>query len=183
MKYTVLLAAADQANGLMQTRLSSAPDADTDQLRIQTVGRMKAGIECSVDELAKLAVLWDGEPVLDSAHLAAFRSPAFARQNAAEAIVTVKADGSRDERGLIWVVPVLRLVDHTLGAVKTVDDHGQVTAVDDQHAHFPVPVAIRLLELRSGEGSETPAAGDEPEYHFDGYRVEHSEKVVLTPHG
>jgi hypothetical protein len=183
MKYTVLLTETAHSNGLMQTRLSSPPDGSSDELRMQTSGRMKAGIECSVEELAKLATLWDGEPLLDADHVAAFRSASFARQASGEAVIGVKLDGPRDERGLVWVVPVMQLVDHTLGAVKTVDDNGQVTATDDEHAHFPLPVAIRILGLRSGDSGEASGSGDEPEYHFDGYRVEHSEKVALTPHG
>lgn len=183
MKYTVLLTDAEHSNGLMQTRLSSPPDGSTDELRVQTSGRMRAGIECSIGELAKLVTLWDSEPQLDAEHLAAFRSVAFARQNAGEAIGGLKMDGPRDERGLVWVVPVVQLVDYTLGAVKTVDEHGQVTAVDDEHAHFPLPVAIRILALRSGDGSDVSSNTNEPDYHFDGYRIDHSEKVALTPHG
>ena len=182
MKYTVLLA-TEPSNGVMQTRLSTAPDAASDQLRLQTAGRMKAGIECSVEELAKLTTLWDGEPVLDADHVAAFRSEAFAHRNAGDAIVSVKLSGPREERGLVWVVPVLGLVDHTLGSVTSTNDNGQVTAAAEEHAHLPLPVAIRILELRSGQGSEASTSGDEPEYHFDGYRIERSEKVVLTPHG
>jgi hypothetical protein len=183
MKYTVLLTSAEHANGLMQTRTSAAPDGSSDEIRIQTSGRMKAGIECSVEELSKLVTLWDGEPALDADHLAAFKSDTFDRRNASEAVTSVKLDGPKDERGLVWVVPVLQLVDHTLGAVRSVDDNGQVTAVDEEHARFPVPTAIRVLALRSGDGGGASDSGDEPEYHFDGYRVEHSEKVVLTPHG
>jgi hypothetical protein len=183
MKYTVLLTPAEHSNGLMQTRISSAPDGTTDELRMQTSGRMKAGMECSVDELAKLSSLWDSEPLLDADHLAAFRSAGFATQNAGEAVTALRLDGPRDERGLVWVVPVMQLVDYTLGAVKTVDDHGQVTAVEDEHAHFPLPVAIRILELRSGGIGDASSGGDEPEYHFDGYRTDHSEKVALIPHG
>lgn len=181
MKYTVLLS-AQSANGLMQTRLGAPGDAAVDQLRAQTAGRMKAGIECSVGELAKLASLWDGEPTLDSEHLAVFTSDPFMAQNAGELLTQIKLDGPREERGLVWVVPVLKLVDHTLGAVRTVDENGQVTAVDEEHAHLPLPCAIRILGLRSGDGGDS-GGGDEPSYHFDGYRVEHTDKVALTPHG
>jgi hypothetical protein len=181
MKYTVMLTSTENSNGLMETRLSSSPDASSDGSRVQRTGRMKAGIECSVDELAKLAALWDGEPQLDADHVAAFRTSSFAKENAGEVITSVKLDGRKEDRGLVWVVPVLGLVDYTLGVVKAVDDNGQVTAADEEHAHFPVPTAIRVLALRSGDAGE--ADGEEPSYHFDGYRIEHSEKVVLTPHG
>src|SRR4029077_7342251 len=100
MKYTALLT-TEHSNGLMQTRLSSAPDGTSDEIRMQTSGRMKAGVECSIDELAKLLSLWDGEPALGADHLAAFRSAGFAAQNAADAVTNVKFDGSRDDRGVV----------------------------------------------------------------------------------
>jgi hypothetical protein len=182
MKYTVLLT-AEQSNGLMQTRLSSPPDDKSDEIRIQTSGKMKGGIECSVDELAKLAALWDGEPALDADHVAAFRSADFVRQAASDTVASIKVDGPSEAREVVWVVPVVQLVDYTLGSVATTDDSGQVTDVKDEHAHFPTPVAIRVLALRSGDGSDAGSESDAPEYHFDGYHIDHSEKVALTPHG
>jgi hypothetical protein len=181
MRYTVLLT-TEQSNGVMQTRLSSPPDSTTDDLRVQTSGKMKAGLECSIDELAKLSTLWDGEPALDADHVAAFRTAGFAEQAASDAVTAVKLEGPRDERGVVWVVPVLKLVDYTLGAVGATDEHGQVTDVKDEHAHLPLPVAIRVLSLRSGDAGDT-SADDGPQYHFDGYRIDRSEKVTLTPHG
>ncbi|MHB8689636.1 MAG: hypothetical protein ACYDHH_00180 [Solirubrobacteraceae bacterium] len=181
MKYSVLLT-AHPANGTMQTRVGAAPDASADALRAQTAGKMKAGIECSVGELAKLASLWDGEPVLDAEHRAAFSADAFTTQNAGEVVTRVELDGPREQRGLVWVVPVLKLIDYTLGAVKTVDASGQVTGIEEEHAHLPLPCAIRILGLRSGDAGDA-GVGEEPAYRFDGYRIEHSDKVALTPHG
>ena len=159
MKYTVLLT-TEQSNGLMQTRLSSPPDDKSDEIRIQTSGKMKGGVECSVDELAKLAALWDGEPPLDADHVAAFRSADFVRNAASDAVASIKVDGPSEERAVVWVVPVVQLVDYTLGSVASTDDKGQVTDVKDEHAHFPTPVAIRVLALRSGEGSDAGSEGD-----------------------
>jgi hypothetical protein len=182
MRYTVLLT-TEGSNGLMQTKLSSPPDGTSDEIRLQTSGKMKAGIECSVDELAKLSSLWSGEQPLDADHLAAFRTVGFARRSASDAVVSVRLDGPKDERAVVWAVPVMKLVDYTLGSVTATDENGQVTAVQDEHAHFPLPTAVRVLALRSGEGSDTAGEEGAPEYHFDGYRVDHSEKVELTPRG
>jgi hypothetical protein len=179
-KYTVLLTTDQPSNGLMETRISAEPP-DRESVSLRTVGKMKAGIELSVDELSKLAVLWDGESILDADHLAAFRTAGFAQGNASEAITNVKLEGHREERGLVWVVPVLKLVAFTLGTVQSTDGNGQVTATGEEPAHFPLPTALRVLTLASGDAGETPDG--EPTYHFDGYRIDHSDKVALTLHG
>lgn len=152
-------------------------------VRSQTAGRMKAGLECSVDELAKLAPLWSGERPLDGDRLAAFETAAFARLNGSDVVTSLKLDGHREQRGLVWVVPVFKLVDHTLGTVGSTDSSGQVTATGEEHASLPLSVAVRILELVSGEVGSTPDGGDGPAYQFDGYRIAHSDKVALTPHG
>ncbi len=83
----------------------------------------------------------------------------------------------------MWVVPVMELVDFTLGAVAGTDENGQVTATGEEHAHLPLPVAVRVLELASGDLGDSVESSDESTYRFDGYRVEHSEKVTLTSDG
>jgi hypothetical protein len=81
-------------------------------------------------------------------------------------------------------VPVIKLIDFTLGSVTSADDNGQVTAIADEHASFPLPISLRVLELVSGDlGDASEPADDEPVYHFDGYRVEQRDKVELIPHG
>jgi hypothetical protein len=42
---------------------------------------------------------------------------------------------------------------------------------------------VRVLGVVSGEDVNPTDAGDAPAYRFEGYRVELSDKVELTPHG
>ena len=55
-KYSVLLSAKQQVNGLMETKLLQAKQ-DQDSLTQATEGRMKSGIELSIAELNKLLPL------------------------------------------------------------------------------------------------------------------------------
>jgi hypothetical protein len=90
--------------------------------------------------------------------------------------------GRAAERGLVWVVPVFKLVEFTLGAVESADETGQVTAVADEKVRLPLPVAVRILGLKSSD-EEPGDGGDEPQYFFDGFKIEASDKVALMPGG
>jgi hypothetical protein len=188
LRYAVLLVPEHTANGLMETKLLVAA-GDADSVAVRTEGRMKGGIELSLEEMSKLAPLWEGEQVLAPEKLEAFRSTEYARANASELVYRLKLKGRAAERGLVWVVPVFALVDFTLGCVQSTDDSGQVAAIAEEPVRLPLPVAVRIIGLKSGaepasdDEADAPADGSvaEPEYRFDGYEVELSEKIVLTP--
>jgi hypothetical protein len=175
LKYSVLVVGDQPSNGLMETRALEA-EQEYEGVSHRTQGRMKGGIELSVAELAKLAPLWEGEAVLDAERQAAFTGPEPARASGGEVVHRVELKGRAAERGLVWVVPVFRLVDFTLAAVQATDASGQVTALADEHARLPLPTAIRILGLKTGEPEEEP---EEPAYRFDGYEIDVSEKVEL----
>jgi len=185
LKYSVLIAPHQSSNGLMETKfLAAAKDADS--VADRTAGRMKSGIELSLDELAKLAPLWDGEQILDPQRLEAFRTDEFAKAAAGELVYRLKLKGRAAERGLVWAIPVFGLVDFSVGSVQTTDDSGQITATAEEHARVPLPVAVRIIGLKSSSGDDQgtadgTGAASESEYRFDGLKVELSEKVTLTP--
>jgi hypothetical protein len=143
---------------------------------------MKGGIELSIDELAKLAALWEGEAALDPDRLAAFKSSAFSATAGSEVMHRLQLKGRAAERGLVWVVPVFGLVEFTLGTVQTIDEKGQVTAVTEEKVRLPQPVALRVLALKSSdEEPEGEPSADGPRYVFDGFKIESSDKVALMP--
>jgi hypothetical protein len=182
-RYLVLLSPHEDANGVMETRLSASP-SDPDEIRLTTSGRLKGGIELSFDEVNKLAGLFGGS-ALDAERLAALRSHSVARAESGEFVASIKLKGRANERGMVWVVPVFRLAEFTLSAIQKTDDSGQVVAVTSESVRLPVPVAARVLGLRSQGGEGTgDGSGDgakEPSYQFDGYTIDVSQKVALTP--
>ncbi len=148
MKYSVLLSAAHESNGVMEMKLLQG-DAGAPGVFARTNGRMKAGIELSITELNKLLPLWDGAQPLEADTLQAFKTDAFARDNAGEFIFNPKLKGRAGERGMVWVIPTFALFEFPLGTVSTTDDSGQVTAVGEERVRFPLPVGARILGLKS----------------------------------
>lgn len=147
-KYSVLLSSDHDANGLMDTKiLKAAPEPDA--LSDITAGRMKAGIELSIAELNKLLPQWPGHTPLDSDHLQALRTAQFASSNVAESVSRIKFKGQAGERGMVWVVPVFNLVPCTFSTASKIDDSGQITGLQDEVLGFPLPVASRVLSLKS----------------------------------
>jgi hypothetical protein len=148
LKYSFVLSPDHTSNGLMETKKLIA-QKDPESLSEKTEGRMKAGIELSVGELNKLCSLWDKQTPLAPEKLNAFKTVSFATTNANEFIFTVKLKGKASDRGMVWVVPVFKLINFTLGNVKTINDCGQVTEVTDEQVQFPLPVSARILGLKT----------------------------------
>jgi hypothetical protein len=183
LKYSLLVVGDEPSNGVMETRVL-AGEEDASGVTARTQGRMKGGMELSVDELNKLASLWDGEQPLDEARLAALRRPEVCTAGGGEIVQRIRLQGKAAERGLVWLVPVLSPVEFTLGAVQTVDEAGQVIAVSEEKVRLPLPVAVRVLGVKSGETDELDEPADEsaaPAYRFAGFRVDLNERIALTP--
>lgn len=184
-KYSVLLAPNQEANGLMVTKLAERPP-DPESLTAKTEGRMKGGVELSILELNKLLPLWDGETALEGDRLAALRTDALAAANDGELVYNLKLKGKAAERGMIWMVPVLRLFELTLSTVARTDDTGQVANVTDEKVRFPLPVSVRIIGVRSSEEEpdEDAAADAGAEgYSFDGFAIAFADTVMLTQAG
>ncbi len=147
-RYSILLSPDHSSNGVMETKiLRTVPDPA--MLNEKTEGRMKGGIELSISELNKLLTLWPGETPLDADHLEALATPDFAERAAGEFVYRLKMKGPAAERGMIWVAPVVKMFDCTLSAIDAYDQSGQVTGLKEQHVHFPLPVAVRVIGLKS----------------------------------
>lgn len=147
-KYVAMLSASHDSNAMMQTRvLAEADDPQSGTLGVR--GRMKAGIELSLAELNKLIPLWNGAPALDPSKLQALSAGPFLEQAARECKASFKLKGRAGEAGMVWVVPIFKLFGLTLSNVTAADDSGQVTAASDELVQFPLPVAARLIGLKS----------------------------------
>ncbi|MGV0718214.1 hypothetical protein ABQE93_22700 [Mycolicibacterium sp. XJ662] len=190
LRYSVVTVSGAHGNGLMQTRIRQQP---TDEgLRDQTTGRIKSGIEVSVAELNKLLPLWPGRQPVSDADLAAFNAPGWLAGHGGDAVTEVRMQGKRGTRGVLWVVPVLRLRAFTLAAATDVDPYGQLVATQDRVVHFPVIESIRVIglgSLREGADPGEPAridgtqdaSGAPATYQFDGYDVVLQSLVGLEP--
>lgn len=178
-RYTALLSPAQATNGLMQTKTLRNPP-DPNGLTEAFEGRMKAGVELSLAELNKCVSLWSGENPLDADRLEALNTETFARRNAGDFTYPLKLKGKKTDRGIVWVVPVLKLFDFTLGSAVNSDESGQVLPGPEERVHFPLPVAARVIGLKSDPGEEAPDEENPTAYHFDGFKVEFSEKIQLV---
>lgn len=147
-RYTALLTASQDSNGLMETRLLTEAD-DPDRPTLNIRGRMKAGIEISIRELNKLLALWNGQSPLDPVKLEALGTRDFLDGAAREFKYNFKLKGRAGQAGMIWVVPVLKLHAVTLSSITAVNQNGQATATADETVQFPLPVAARLIGLKS----------------------------------
>lgn len=147
-RYTTVLTASQPSNGLMETKLLEEKQ-ELDSLSRTVRGRMKAGIELSLAELNKLIPLWGAGASLDPARLEALGARTFLEGAARECKYRLRLKGRAGEAGMIWVVPVFKLFGLTLSTVTTADDNGQVTATADETQQFPLPVAVRIIGLKS----------------------------------
>ena len=177
-KYTVLLSPDQVSNGLMETRLLKEK-TDSGDVSDRTEGRLKGGIELSIAEMNKLLPSWSGEAMLDGEKLRAFSAKAFALGSAMELIYNLKLRGKAGQRGIVWVAPVFKVFEFTLCSVKQTNEAGQVTAAAEETVRFPMPVAGRILGLKSQDGSEDGEA--DAGYAFEGFKVMVNEKISLTP--
>ncbi|MCF6407120.1 hypothetical protein L3C95_29765 [Chitinophaga filiformis] len=147
-RYTVSLSAEHTANGITGTKM--AVDAkDKESLTDTTSGRMKAGIELSITELNKLLDGWDGNKPLNDEQLAAIKNTGFAKSNVAEMIYNIKMKGRTYEQGMVWVVPVFKLFEITLGKVDSLTPDGYVNEISSTKVRFPLPVSVRILGIKS----------------------------------
>lgn len=147
-KYTYTLTPHHDSNGISETKFILS-EKDTESVIEKTQGRFKSGMELSISELGKLHSLWANQSLLPNEKLIAFRNGAFAKANAKEFISTFKMDGSSNERGMIWVIPVLRLFEFKLCSVKSNHTNGQVAEFVEEDVTFPLPVAARIIGLKT----------------------------------
>ncbi|SAL05091.1 hypothetical protein AWB81_07013 [Caballeronia arationis] len=147
-KYSVLLSADHDANGVMESRLLLEKD-DPEDISARTQGRLKGGMELSIAALTQLLPLWDGAAPLAPEQIEALRAQPVADANASELIYRLRLGGKAGQRGIVWVLPVFRLFEFALGRVRDTDDSGRVTGVTDETVRYPLPVAARLVGIKS----------------------------------
>ena len=147
LMYRIKCCGDKESNGLMHSRMA-LNEQDTGGVTESFEGKLKSGIELSITELNKLSTLWGKKP-LENGQLAAARSSESLSDKFFESIYHVKLKGKMRDRGMVWVVPVLRLQELILSGVSKTDENGQVTEMTDVPVQLPVPSSIRIITLKS----------------------------------
>jgi len=79
----------------------------------------------------------------------ALKNILFITSNASECIYHAKLRGKASQRGMIWVGPVLKLFSCKLNKIKTTNESGLVTEVEEEIIQFPLPVSVRIIGIKS----------------------------------
>ncbi len=148
VKYTFMLSAANESNGLMETKMLIA-EGDRESLTEKFEGRMKAGVELSISELNKMNSLWDRQPVLSPEKLAALKNPYVVSGSASEFITELKLKGRAAQKGMVYIIPILKRFDFLLSKIKSSNDAGEVTEVEEEAVSIPLPVSARILGIKT----------------------------------
>jgi hypothetical protein len=99
--------------------------------------------------LNSLLPLWGDRQPLDAERLSALKTGALAANNAAEFTHHIKLKGRAGQQGMVWVIPAFKLFEMTIGTVVRTDSSGQVVETAEEQTAFPLPVAARIIGLKS----------------------------------
>ncbi len=148
LKYTITVTTSKETNGLMETKQLVA-QKDEERIRDIIDTRMKSGIELSIIALNKMSTLWDKMQPLQNEKLEAFKSTYLEQSNKGEFIYNLKLIGASNQRGLIWIIPILKQQIYILAKPKTILQTGEIQETEIEEVQIPMPFAARILGLRS----------------------------------
>jgi hypothetical protein len=145
-RYYVRVTGAAETNGRMETRIAPAGNGTDASDPNQTAGRMRAGMEISIDMLNEVATR---EPPLAPAELSALRRADLRADLDLEATTRLRLRGKDNELGAIWAFPSLMLRETHFVAPISRDAYGQVTEMNRTTRVFPVPDRVHFLPMRT----------------------------------
>jgi hypothetical protein len=138
-RYYYVWKPTETGNGRMETRLNvSEPSNSTSKRELR--GKLKSGLELDPGELLKLLPLF-GEEAWSIEEEALLGSDEFFKRANQQASARLELRGRDDERGSIWVFPILDLIDVQLGKVTKVNEFGLVTATESYTRPIPMPIS------------------------------------------
>lgn len=146
-RYYVRLRGSESSNGLVETRLQ-VDAQDPDESTVYTHGRMRSGLEVSLDELAKLSSAWNGSTLAPS-DLDLLKQSDLGRSADTEATSRLRMRGKSEHLGAVWAFPAVALREVRLLEAATTDASGQVTRAKERRIQLPFPSAIHFVSLRS----------------------------------
>lgn len=179
IRYSVIFSSTDRGNALMTTR-TLLEDPRPNGLRVEAAGRMKGGMEASINELNRLLPLWPGQTELSAEELAPFAAPSWIAAQGGDAVLSARFDGRKGTQGQLWAIPIVSLRSFAITSPTEIDPFGQVIATTTSNTSFPTIEAVRLIGLVSNPdagGAEPTESG----FAFEGYRVALETTAGLEP--
>jgi len=134
-----------QGNGRMESKLSiDESNSKTTKSKIKWNGMLKSGMEIDPLELLKLLPLF-GAAAWSKNEQQVLADEAFAKRINQQATAHLKLRGRDDERGSLWVFPIIDLVDVNFSYVVDTSPEGAVMQIDQQTKTLPIPVSAMFV--------------------------------------
>ncbi len=135
-------------NARIETRMFMEPP-DPAAITEQTKGRMKSGMELSLNELNRLVPVLCGQAPLTFEELAALKSSELRNRFDLEATSRLRATGKRATAGTVWVFPEFTTREITLAEAGELTDDGAIVSLRQRIVRFPFPSSVHFVTLRS----------------------------------
>ena len=149
-RYYYRLRPNESSNGLMETKFKPNKDSASErESRIRWEGFVKSGLEVAPGELNKLLPLVFGQKPWVEEELGAISIDNFSQYVDQQATAELSLRGRRDERGSVWVFPVMDLVSLELYQVSAEGDYGEVTETISFSKSFPVPISAVFVGMEN----------------------------------
>ncbi len=152
-RYYYRLAIGEMSNGRSETKIKLDDELSQETKSRKTWdGMLKSGMELAASELNKLIPHMGGDyPVWTAEQLATLNSFDFESRLNQQSTVKIELRGRSEERGALWVFPVMQMIDIELKQVNQVAENGAVISMDSSQHKFPVPTAAVFVgtELES----------------------------------
>jgi hypothetical protein len=149
-RYYYRLRPDQESNGRVDTKFKAVEARSKEsESRIEWGGFLKSGMELAPGELNKLLPLMGQPASWPEAELNALKSEDFAKSVDQQATADLNLRGRSDERGSIWVFPVVDLVDVALYKVTATGPYGEVTGTETVQRVFPVPLAAIFVGMEN----------------------------------
>lgn len=140
-RYYYRMAEGETSNARGETKIKLNEDkSSANGTRITWDGMLKSGMDLAVSELNKLLPVMKESESWTQEQVDALQCPEFEKLLNQQATANIEMRGRTEERGSLWVFPVVDLMDIELQKVMQVSDNGAVLQIEKETKSFPIPV-------------------------------------------
>lgn len=148
-RYFYTLTTDQPTNGRMETKLKLVDDRSSDSgSKVEWGGLLKSGMELAPEAL-NLLLPELGETPWSPSDLDALKSEVVARSVATKAEFELHLRGRTEERGAVWVFPIVSMVELQVHEVAATDATGAVVATTSTLRRFPLPVSAVVVGMEN----------------------------------